>query len=149
MGYVLTAVVAILLGLFVNYISPPFNRFVGRCFSWLFHLFDPDRFDLSGMWEQTFHEREPQNLDEFREVKETVRLKHLGNTVSGNGKTDIDPRDISYPGRIEHNLFFGSYVKKRRERQHFRKGDGLAHRCSRSPQYGRTGHMVRSRHGQD
>ncbi len=73
-------------GLITNYISPPFKRAVDSTLGRLFHLLNPDGFDLTGTWEQTFTEPATDGKT-WEEIKETVVLRHLGGTVSGEGVT--------------------------------------------------------------
>jgi hypothetical protein len=110
-----SAVVSFALGVFggllANYISPPFGRWVQRLFSRLFHILNPDRFDLTGKWEQKFKEPTPEDTSIWRETRELVDLRHLGAVVSGSGETQDDKRRFRYDLNVQHNLVFGSYVK--------------------------------------
>lgn len=110
--YILTGASGLIIGLFANYISPPFNRLADKVFGWFFCFMDPDRFDLTGTWIQTFTECCEEDLTQWREVKEKIILCHLGNRVSGDGDTDTKPRHFTYSFHVAHNLLFGSYVKK-------------------------------------
>ncbi len=111
-GYIGAIIGGILLGLLINYISPPFNHFMDRCFSWLFHLVNPDRFDLTGSWTHSFSEPTTNDPSQWQDVKEKVKLQHIGNRVKGEGKTDVARRDFSYRCTVSHNMVFGSYVKE-------------------------------------
>lgn len=111
MGIILGIVLGVIAGLLANYISPPFKRLTDKCFGAIFYLFNPDRFDLTGTWEQTFKELAPPELKQCREVKEKIRLNHIGNVITGSGETDIDTRKFRYQCQIRHNLFFGFYNK--------------------------------------
>ncbi|HMH52341.1 MAG TPA: hypothetical protein VK548_19030 [Candidatus Acidoferrum sp.] len=97
-------------GLITNYISPPVKRSVESILGRFFHLLNPDRFDLTGTWEQTFTEPAT-DRETWEEIKETVLLRHLGGTVSGRGVTQDNGRLFRYDLRVQHNLVFGSYTK--------------------------------------
>lgn len=97
-------------GLITNYISPPFKRTVDSTLGRLFHLLNPDHFDLTGTWEQTFTEPAADGTT-WEEIKETVVLRHLGGTISGKGVTLDNGRIFLYDFRVQHNLVFGSYKK--------------------------------------
>ena len=105
-------VIGVFTGLIVNFMSPPFNRFVTACFSWIFQLMNPEKFDLTGNWEQVFDEPKSENTDERQTVTEKIKLKHVGSVITGDGDTDINQRHFSYRCTIKHNLLFGEYVKK-------------------------------------
>jgi hypothetical protein len=57
-------------GLITNYISPPFKRTVDTTLGRLFHLLNPDRFDLTDTWEQTFTEPTATDGTTWEEIKE-------------------------------------------------------------------------------
>jgi len=97
-------------GLIANYSSSPFKRAVDSALGRLFHLLNPDRFDLTGTWEQSFTEPATDG-NTWEEIKETVVLRHLGGTVSGRGVTQDNGRIFLYDLRVQHNLVFGSYTK--------------------------------------
>ena len=103
-------VLGIVSGLVANYVSPSLNRLVDSSLGWLFHLLDPDRFDLTGTWEQTFAEP-TEDAAMWEEVKELVNFRHLGARVTGKGTTRDNGRIFSYDLRVQHNLVFGSYRK--------------------------------------
>lgn len=108
----LTFFLGVVGGLLTNYLSPPFSRGVTKVLSWMFHILDPNRFDLSGTWEHTFEEPDPGNPLNKRKETECLRLNHLGNVVSGTGETKLDKRYFTYELHVTHNLVYGSYTKK-------------------------------------
>ena len=111
MSAILGFVVGVVASLSANYMSPPFSRFIDSVFGRLFHLLNPDRFDLTGTWSHQFKEPMPGNPTEWRDENEKVPLKHLGATVVGIRKTTVEPREFQYKLKVQHNLIFGSYVK--------------------------------------
>jgi hypothetical protein len=107
-----TAFVAgFLASLLANYLLLPFRRVTESMFGWLFHLLNPDRFDLTGKWLQKFSEPTEEDPSKWQETQETVRLRQLGNRISGRGETHDDHRQFQYDFRVQHNLVFGSYKK--------------------------------------
>lgn len=102
--------VGIVGGVITNYISPPFKRAVDTALGLVFHMLNPDRFDLTGTWEQTFTEPAA-DATTWEEIKETVVLRHLGGTISARGVTHDNGRVFLYDLRVQHNLVFGSYTK--------------------------------------
>lgn len=110
MQLLLGLLLGIVGGLVANYVSPPFKRAVDSTLGRLFHLLNPDRFDLTGTWEQAFTEPAGDGTT-WEEIKETVVLRHLGGTVSGRGVTQDNGRIFLYDLRVQHNLVFGSYTK--------------------------------------
>lgn len=80
-------------------------------FGYLFHVLNPDRFDLTGTWEQTFKEPVPGDLLTQRPETERLKLRHLGSTVTGEGVIESDKRRFRYELRVSHSLVFGSYQK--------------------------------------
>lgn len=112
----MTATIAFALGflasLLANYFLPPFRSAMDGGVAWLCHLLNPGRFDLTGKWRQTF--REPTNSDpsQWEDIEETVTLRHLGNRVTGRGETQDNHRVFRYSCRVQHDLVFGTYVKK-------------------------------------
>ena len=141
-GIIIGILIGVITGLIVNYISPPFNRTVTSFFSWLFQLMNPDKFDLTGNWEQIFSEPKPQNTEENRKVIEKIKLKHVGANVTGDGVTDIDPRRFVYRCTIKHSQLFGEYLKK--GEQGNISGSGMIQLNSKSRQtnYGRSNNLV-------
>lgn len=111
----MTNTIAFVLGfmasLLANYSFPPLRRATDALFSWLFHILNPDRFDLTGKWRQGFTEPMTEDPTKWEQVEETVQLKHLGSRVTGIGETHDDHRKFKYDLRVQHNLIFGSYVK--------------------------------------
>lgn len=111
-GFLGTLLSGIFLGLFVNYVSPRFNDWVSAKISRMFHWLNPEKFDLTGNWEQEFDEPDPANPINKRTVKEKISLRHIGSQIKGEGTTSIDPRQFSYKCSIKHSMVFGEYVKK-------------------------------------
>lgn len=110
----ITLILGAVIGLFVNYLSPPFSRFIDTIFGFFFHLFNPDKFDLSGTWEQKFKEPKPGDSSdsiEWVEEIEKISIKHIGSKLSGKGKTEIRVREFKYICSISHNMVSGSYTK--------------------------------------
>lgn len=103
-------------GLLANYLSLPFSRGVTKMLSWMFHILDPNRFDLSGTWEHTFEEPDPGNPLSKRKETECLRLNHLGNVVSGTGETKLDKRYFAYELHVTHNLVFMAPTPKKARR---------------------------------
>src|SRR3990167_2811973 len=102
----------IFLGLFVNYVSPRFNEWINVKLSRISYWLNPEKFDLTGKWEQEFDEPDPANPDNKRTVKEKIELRHIGNQIKGEGTTSVDPRHFNYKCSIKHSMVFGEYVKK-------------------------------------
>ncbi|MFH1460495.1 MAG: hypothetical protein ABIG64_09045 [Candidatus Omnitrophota bacterium] len=102
----------LLLGLLTNYIFPPFRNFMDSTIATLFHLLNPNKFNLTGKWEHTF--KEPSDLDpsKWNETLEIVQLKQFADTVKGTGETQDDHRIFTYTCKIEHDMVNGSYIKK-------------------------------------
>lgn len=96
--------------LITSYISPPFKRGVDSLLGRAFHFLNPDRFDLTGTWEQAFTEPATDGKT-WEEIKETVVLRHLAGTISGKGVTQDNGRLFLYDLKVQHNLVFGSYTK--------------------------------------
>lgn len=102
----------IVSGLVANFFSPAFSMGVLRTFSRLLYWADSERFDLTGTWEHTCLEPTPGAPEVLRQVKERVELNQLGVTVTGTGRTDIDPREFTYSMRVSRSMVFGSYNKR-------------------------------------
>lgn len=111
LGWLLTTAVAFALGLLVNFFSPTFSRWLLKKLSRLLHRVDKTRFDLSGTWQHTCDEPTPGAVTIPRTIVEVVKLAQLGNTVTGSGVTNIDPRTFIYSLTVNNNMVFGSYVK--------------------------------------
>ncbi|WP_418118297.1 hypothetical protein [Variovorax sp. 350MFTsu5.1] len=112
MDLLLGFVFGIVSGLVANFFSPAFSEWVVRSMSRLLHWADKERFDLTGIWEQTCLEPTPGEPTVLREVKERVELRQLGVTVKGEGATTIDPRNFTYTMRVTRSMVFGSYNKR-------------------------------------
>lgn len=104
--------IGVVTGLIVNFISPPFSKFVNSAFSWLFHFLNPEKFDLTGNWVQVFEEPTSENITVRQKITEKIKLKHIGSVITAEGVTDIDPRSFTYDCTIKHSMLFGEYVKK-------------------------------------
>src|SRR5574337_960822 len=105
-------VLGIIAGFIANYITPGLTTFVNQKISTVFNLLNPDRYDLTGTWEQNFKEPDPAQSSTWISENETIRLKHLGNIITGTGQTKRLPRTFNYDLKAKHNMVFGSYVKK-------------------------------------
>ena len=105
-------VVGIATGFIANYITPKATTFINKIISSLFNMLNPDRYDLTGTWVQTFKEPDDNGSSEWVDETEQVRLSHLGNIVTGSGVTKSAPRTFIYDLKAKHNMVFGSYVKK-------------------------------------
>ncbi len=112
MNLICSFIAGVLASLIATYISPPFRRLIDCCFSRIFHLLDPNRYDLTGKWKHVYKEPSPEVPSLWIETEETVQLKHIGSVVTGKGKTTSIPRDFVYDCRTQHNLVFGSYTKQ-------------------------------------
>lgn len=99
-------------GLIANYLLPPFRRIVEAMFSQLFYVLNPDKYDLTGKWKQTFTEPSAHDPSQWEEVTEIAEFRHIGNKITGTGETQDDHRQFVYDCKIQHNLVFGTYVKK-------------------------------------
>ena len=104
--------VGILTGFIANYITPRSTYFLDRFFGSIFNAINPDRYDLTGKWEQTFTEPEDANCVNWVTEQESDKLIHIGNRISGKGQTKILPRFFIYDLKVKHNMVFGSYIKK-------------------------------------
>lgn len=107
----LTFVLGCIASLIANYLSPPIRRASESALSFVFHLFNKDRFDLTGKWNQTFSEPEPGNVTKWNEINEVAKLRHLGSRVTGRGETQTPHRIFRYDLIVQHNLVFGAYEK--------------------------------------
>lgn len=105
-------IVGVLGGLVANFLSPAFSDWVLTTFSRIMFSIDRDRFDLSGVWEHSFDEPIPDAPEKVRAIKERVELRQLGVTVTGVGRTDVDPRDFVYTMRVSQSMVYGSYRKR-------------------------------------
>ena len=102
----------IIASLTASYLTPRFNRMIHAILSSVFHVLNPERFDLTGKWKQVFTEPGDKDPNAWCEETEVVELKHVGNYISGIGKTKILHRTFIYDLRVKHNMLFGSYIKK-------------------------------------
>ena len=59
----------IFLGVFVNYVSPRFNEWINVKLSRISYWLNPEKFDLTGKWEQEFDEHDPANHAKKRTFK--------------------------------------------------------------------------------
>lgn len=107
----LTLMIGAVIGLFVNYLSDTFSQCMDSIFEFLFHMFNPEKFDLTGKWEYKFSEPKANNPGEWVEESEKVILKHIGNKLTGTGRTTALVRVFNYVCSVRHNMVFGSYTK--------------------------------------
>ncbi|GCB04432.1 hypothetical protein PSUB009319_20630 [Ralstonia sp. SET104] len=105
----------VLGGLIANYLSPPFAKIVSQSLGFLVNLVNPERFDLAGVWQQTFDEPDPAKPSVRRTETERVQLSHIGSVLTGVGKTTVQPRDFSCDLRVSHSMVFGAYKKVGRQ----------------------------------
>ncbi len=98
-------------GLIANYLSPPFAKKVSAMLGWFANRINPDRFDLSGPWQQGFDEPDPAAPTQRRAETERIDLHHIGSVLSGTGKTNVQPRTFNYDLRVSHSMVFGPYKK--------------------------------------
>lgn len=111
MDLLIGLVAGVFAGVLANYISPRFSKAMNAAFGWAFNFLNPDAFDLSGTWDQSFDEPSPEDPATRRTETERVVLTHIGSVVSGRGESRIEKRQFEYDLRVKHNLVFGSYVK--------------------------------------
>lgn len=112
LSLIIGLVAGILAGLIANYTTPAFTQFVNIKLSMIVNMFDPDRFDLTGKWEQSFHEPSENDPKKWVETKEIVQLNHYGNIITGRGETQRLHRVFYYDFKVKHNMVFGLYLKK-------------------------------------
>jgi hypothetical protein len=112
MSWLLIFALGCLGTLVADYLFPSFRRFVESVLSWLFHVFNSDRFDLTGKWRQKFREPTTEDLTKWEEIEELVEIKHFGNRVAGTGETQDNHRRFHYDCKVQQNLVFGAYVKQ-------------------------------------
>ncbi|WP_243373210.1 hypothetical protein [Geotalea sp. SG265] len=99
-------------GFIANYLTPRLTIFVNKMLSSVFHFLNPDRYDLTGKWEQIFKEPEDGGCTNWVIEQEITRLSHLGNIITGTGETKVTPRIFDYDLKAKHNMIFGSYKKR-------------------------------------
>jgi hypothetical protein len=97
--------------LVASYFFPRFRRAADTFFSSLALWLNPQRFSLTGTWEQTFDE--PLDKKGIKKVTETetIRITHGFSSITGVGRTQNRPRDFNYDLRVLHHLVDGSYSK--------------------------------------
>lgn len=101
----------VLGGLIANYLSPPFAKAVSALLGSMANAVNPDRFDLTGLWQQVFDEPDPADPTRSRTETERIELKHIGSVLSGSGQTSVQPRNFNYDMRVSHSMVFGAYKK--------------------------------------
>ncbi|MGH3849839.1 MAG: hypothetical protein ACRDRT_09065 [Pseudonocardiaceae bacterium] len=112
MELILGFLVGVISGIVANYFSPAFSRFLARTLGSIAFRFNPDRFDLTGVWIAT--SEEPASTDSLVRcaVTERVEVTHLGALIQGRSMVTADGRKFNYELRVSQNMLYGAYKKE-------------------------------------